>query len=95
MSGLARLDVKQALRAYVLGHDAGIDPAAKEEWARSSLGAGGEPNGSAEVAPPIWPDPRRVVRSGVPVPARLAFHRSASRWRERLPGFGSQKSGGV
>lgn len=95
MSGLARLDVKRAVRAYVLGHDAGIDPSAKEEWARSSLGAAEEPNRSAEVASPIWPDPRRAVRSGIPVPARLAFHRSASRWRERVVGFGSQKSGGV
>ncbi len=94
MSGAGGIDVRRALRTYVLGRDAGYDPALKEELAESRL-----ERGSAGSAPPSTSDPAlRAPDSesrasfGVPVPERLAFHRSASRWRDLIPGL---RSGGA
>ena len=95
MSGADGIDVRRALRTYVLGRDSGDDPALKEELAESRLDRGS----AAGPAPDSAPDPaERAPDSGsrppfgVPVPERLAFHRSASRWRDLIPGL---RSGGA
>ncbi len=95
MSGAGGIDVRRAFRTYVLGRDAGYDPVLKEELAESRL----ERGSVAESAPASTPDPaHRAPGSGsrpslgVPVPERLTFHRSASRWRDLIPGL---RSGGA
>ena len=95
MSGAGGIDVRRALRTYVLGRDVGYDPALKEEVAESCV----ERGSAAGSAPASTPDPAlRAPDSGsrpsfgVPVPERLAFHRSASRWRDLIPGL---RSGGA
>lgn len=80
-----RIDVRRAVRTYVLGHDARVDPTAKEELAQSSLEGETAPSPEPEGTSASLP----ASRFGVPVPERLAFHRSASRWRERIPGLRS------
>jgi hypothetical protein len=77
------VDLKLALRAYVLGHDAGHDVGTKLRIAERELdteGVAGNP-GPATAAP-VEADGR-----GVPVPERLDFHRSAGTWRDRVPGL--------
>ena len=95
MSGAGGIDVRRALRTYVLGRDAGCDPALKEELAESRL----ERGSAAGSAPASTPDPALQAPDsgsrpsfGVPVPECLAFHRSASRWRDLIPGL---RSGGA
>jgi len=95
VSGAGGIDVRRALRTYVLGRDAGYDPALKEELAESRV----ERGSAAGSAPASTPDPAlRAPDSGsrpsfgVPVPERPAFHRSASRWRDLIPGL---RSGGA
>jgi hypothetical protein len=95
VSGPGGIDVRRALRTYVLGRDAGYDSALKEELAESRL----ERRSAAVSAPASTPNPAlRPPDSGsrpsygVPVPERLAFHRSASRWRDLIPGL---RSGGA
>lgn len=99
MSGAGGIDVRRALRTYVLGRDAGYDPALKEELAESRVERGSAAGSTAGSAPASTPDPAlRAPDSGsrpsfgVPVPGRLAFHRSASRWRDLIPGL---RSGGA
>ena len=95
MSGAGGIDVRRALRTYVLGRDAGYDPALKEELAESRLERGSAA-GSAPASTPDSalraPDSGSRPSFGVPVPERLAFHRSASRWRDLIPGL---RSGGA
>jgi hypothetical protein len=96
VSGAGGINVRRALRTYVLGRDVGHDPALKEELAESRV----ERGSAAGSAPASTPDPAlrapdsgsRRPSFGVPVPERLAFHRSASRWRDLIPGL---RSGGA
>lgn len=95
MSGAGGIDVRRALSTYVLGRDSGDDPALKEELAESRLdreSAAGPAPGSAPDPAERAPDSGSRPPYGVPVPERLAFHRSASRWRDLIPGL---KSGGA
>lgn len=95
MTGAGGIDVRRALRTYVLGRDAGYDPALKEELAESRRERGSAP-GSVPASTPEpalrAPDSGSRPSFGVPVPERLAFHRSASRWRDLIPGL---RSGGA
>jgi hypothetical protein len=95
VSGAGGIDVRRAFRTYVLGRDAGYDPALKEELAESRLergsAAGSAPASTADPALPA-PDSGSRPSFGVPVPERLTFHRSASRWRDLIPGL---RSGGA
>lgn len=95
MTGAGGIDVRRALRTYVLGRDAGYDPALKEELAESRRERG-SPAGSVPASTPEpalrAPDSGSRPSFGVPVPERLAFHRSASRWRDLIPGL---RSGGA
>ncbi len=95
MTGAGGIDVRRALRTYVLGRDAGYDPALKEELAESRRERGSAA-GSVPVSTPEpalrAPDSGSRPSFGVPVPERLAFHRSASRWRDLIPGL---RSGGA
>ena len=85
MSGTGAINVKRALRTYILGRDASIDPGWKEELA----GSGRAEDGGAEAASrPANPTVTSAPLFGVPVPERLAFHRSASRWRDSIRGLG-------
>ena len=95
MSGAGGIDVGRALRTYVLGRSSGYDPALKEALAESRL----DQRSAAGPAPDSAPEPAEGAPGsgsrppfGVPVPERLAFHRSASRWRDLIPGL---KSGGA
>ncbi len=95
MSGAGGIDVRRALRTYVLGRASGDDPTLKEALAESRLDQGP----AAGPAPDTAPDPAEWTPGsgsrppfGVPVPERLAFHRAASRWRDLIPGL---KSGGA
>jgi hypothetical protein len=99
LSGAGGIDVRRALRTYVLGRDAGYDSALKEELAESRLERGSAAGSAPASTPdpafrPAEPGPRPEPRPsfGVPVPERLAFHRSASRWRDLIPGL---RSGGA
>ncbi len=95
MTGAGGIDVRRALRTYVLGRDAGYDPALKEELAESrrerGSAAGSVPASTPEPALRA-PDSGSRPSFGVPVPERLTFHRSASRWRDLIPGL---RSGGA
>lgn len=79
------LDLKRALRVYVLGHDAGYNVATKLRIAEGELeterlAAGAV--GGVDPAPSASAGDR-----GVPVPEQLDFHRSAGTWREHIPGL--------
>ena len=94
------LDLKRALRVYVLGHDAGYDVATKSRIAADALEA---ERLEAERLAAIALDPQRAARTGpadpdaatsesagdrgVPVPEQLDFHRSAGTWRDHIPGL--------
>ncbi len=95
MNGAGGINVRRALRTYVLGRDVGYDPALKEELAESRLeresAAGSAPASTSDPALRA-PDSGSRPSFGVPVPERLAFHRSASRWRDLIPGL---RSGGA
>ncbi len=99
MSASSREGVKRALRAYVLGRDSGSSTEAKSRLAEASLRQEQrEPSATESVrvgeedAPTASIGSPPIGRTGVPVPSRLDFHRSASRWRDFIPGF---KSGGA
>ncbi len=92
------VDLKRALRVYVLGHDAGYDVATKLRIAASALeterlaaGAAGlavalDPPGAARTGPAAATSASAGDR-GVPVPEQLDFHRSAGTWRDHIPGL--------
>lgn len=95
MSESVGIDVKRALRTYVQGRDVGYDPALKQELAESRPEPGpAAGSGSRSTPAPATPtmDSESRPSFGVPVPERLAFHRSASRWRDLIPGL---RSGGA
>ena len=96
------LNLKRALRVYVLGHDAGYDVATKLriaagelETERLAAGAAGpaaalDPPGAARTGPAAALDPATSASAGdrgVPVPEQLDFHRSAGTWRDHIPGL--------
>jgi hypothetical protein len=84
------IDVRRALRTYVQGRDVGYDLARKQELAESSPEPGpaaGSGSGSTPVPAARTNDSGSRPSFGVPVPERLAFHRSASRWRDLIPGL--------
>ncbi len=84
------LDLKRALRVYVLGHDAGYDVATKlriaaGELETERLAAGAA--GPAAVLDPAAATSGSAGDSGVPVPEQLDFHRAAGTWRDHIPGL--------
>ena len=96
------LNLKRALRVYVLGHDAGYDVATKLRIGAGALET--EQLGASVAAPAAALDPPEAARTGpavgldsatsasagdrgVPVPERLDFHRSAGTWRDHIPGL--------
>ncbi len=95
------LDLKRALRVYVLGHDAGYDVATKLRIAAGALeterlaagpAAALDPPGAAHAGPAAGLDPAAATSAsagdrGVPVPEKLDFHRSAGTWRDHIPGL--------
>lgn len=96
MSTSSSADLKRALRAYVLGRDSGASAETKRRMAAESLRAerpDGGPSGVEDTpGPSAATESPPQGRFGVPVPSRLDFHRSASRWRDLIPGL---KSGGA
>jgi hypothetical protein len=94
-----RLNLKQALRAYVHGHDRGWDADRKAELAAEGEDEGftgaGQALESGERTGPADGDGRdddarpdetgKGSRYGVPVPETLDFHRGAAIWRDRIP----------
>lgn len=83
MSGGGGIDVRRALRTYVVGRAAGYDSAMKERLAEAAL-----ESEAGAARPPERPASAGGSASfGVPVPEKLEFHRSASRWRDRIPGL--------
>ncbi|MCZ6824526.1 MAG: hypothetical protein O7E50_02470 [Gemmatimonadetes bacterium] len=81
------LDLKRALRVYVLGHDAGYDIATKlriaaDELETERLAAGTAAGLDAAAATSASADD-----SSVPVPEQLDFHRAAGTWRDHIPGL--------
>ena len=81
------LDLKRALRAYVLGHDAGYDVATKLRIAAGALETERLAASSAEGLDPAAATLASAGERGVPVPEQLDFHRSAGTWRDRIPGL--------
>jgi hypothetical protein len=82
------LDLKHALRVYVLGHDAGYDVATKLRIAAGELETERLAAGAAGAAAAL--DPATSASDGergVPVPEQLDFHRSAGTWRDHIPGL--------
>lgn len=88
-------DWRQALRAYVDGHDRGWEAERKQEAAAAATerepGAApttaGAGDGAAGEAGEATARTEEGTPFGITVPdrERLAFHRSASIWRDRLP----------
>ncbi len=95
------LDLKRALRVYVLGHDAGYDVATKLRIAAGALeterlaagpAAALDLPGAARTGPAAGLDPGAATSASagdrrVPVPEQLDFHRSAGTWRDHIPGL--------
>ncbi len=87
------LDLKRALRVYVLGHDAGYDVATKLRIAAGALETERLAAGpAAALDPPGGLGPAAGTSAsagdrGVPVPEQLDFHRSAGTWRDHIPGL--------
>jgi len=79
------LDLKRALRVYVLGHDAGYDVATKLRMAEDELETERLAAGAAAGLDPATS--ASAGERGVPVPEQLDFHRSAGTWRELIPGL--------
>ncbi len=88
-----RLNLDQALRAYVLGHDRGWDAERKAELAvegeEEGFSGAGQALDSGERTGPDDGDRSDETgegrRYGVPVPETLSFHRGAAIWRDRIP----------
>lgn len=97
MSGTGRIDVRRAFHTYVIGRDVGFDPELKEELAEARLGresaASRAPASTSASGSGSAPEVASAAVAGssppfgVPVPERLVFHRSASRWRDLIPGL--------
>ncbi len=81
------LDLKRALRAYVLGHDAGYDVATKLRIAAGALETERLAASVAEGLDPAVATAASAGERGVPVPEQLDFHRSAGTWRDHIPGL--------
>ncbi len=95
------VDLKRAVRTYVLGHDVGYDVETKSRIGAGALeaerlatgpAAALGPPGAARTGPAAGLDPAAATSAsagarGVPVPERLDFHRSAGTWRDRIPGL--------
>jgi hypothetical protein len=79
-----RIDLEHAYRVYVAGRNRMWTEDEKRSAAASGDRRAAEPGGNGlEDAPAPAAD---SLRAGVPVPERLAFHRSAGTWRSAVPG---------
>ncbi len=81
------LDLRRALRVYVLGHDAGYDVATKLRIAAGALETERLAAGPAAGLDPAAATSASAGDRGVPVPEQLDFHRSAGTWRDHIPGL--------
>ena len=81
------LDLKRALRVYVLGHDAGHDVATKLRIGAGALETERLAASAAEGLDPAAATSAGAGDRGVPVPEQLDFHRSAGTWRDHIPGL--------
>ncbi len=81
------LDLKHALRVYVLGHDAGYDVATKLRIAAGALETERLAAGPAAGLDPAAATSASAGDRGVPVPEQLDFHRAAGTWLDHIPGL--------